>query len=163
MSIEFWTALGAIATLAYALITLVTGLFVIWQLLELRRATSAATFTTVLDRLQNPAIREARYRLLAIQKPRFEDWTEEEIQTASLVCQAFDSVGMMVTHRFIPRQIVVQEWSYNIVACWEAAQPMIEAERKIRGKEFWDDFENLYYATRVYYTGLAKRKVSSDV
>ena len=54
----------------------------------------------------------------------------------------------MISKKLIEKDFIVNEWRDSIIKCWETAEPMIVKYRKVRGKDYWDDFEKLYKMAR---------------
>lgn len=79
-----------------------------------------------------------------MRKDKVDEWTPEEIQVAELVCNRYDIIGIMVDNKLINKKLVVHEWRRSIIVCWKAAQPLISKYQNERGRDFWNNSENLY-------------------
>lgn len=148
-----WTEVGALATAITALIILVTGIFAILQLFEMKRTSQVSAFISVVQFLQEERVREARRLLSSLREKKFEEWTPEEIQVAELVCCRYDIVGIMVDNKLIKKKLIIQEWWRSIIVSWESAQPLISKYKNERGRDFWNNFENLYKEARKVQSG----------
>ncbi len=82
--------------------------------------------------------------MIGISGKDYKDWSKEEIEAAEKASHTYDVAGVMVFRKLIEKQLVVDEWRYSIIKCWEAAEPMIKGYQKERGKDFWHNFEKLY-------------------
>ncbi len=139
-----WVMFGAVSTVSMALVILITAILAVLQLREVSRSRKVTAFTDISQFLQREEIREARRTLFEISGRNFKDWSKEEIEAAEKACHTYDVAGIMVFKKLIEKDLIVNEWRYSIIKCWEVAKPMIIEYRKERGKDYWDDFEWLY-------------------
>ena len=49
----------------------------------------------------------------------------------------------MVDKKIVEKEFAM-EWRYSIVRSWESARPLIMKYRETRGKDYWNDFEDIY-------------------
>ncbi|ONM50031.1 DUF4760 domain-containing protein [Nocardia donostiensis] len=137
------SAIAAAAGVATALIALVAASLVVWQVIEMRKATYATAFKSVYDMLQNEKLRQDRRFVMRELKGRdFDAWTESEILRAERVCHSYDCVGIMCRNGFIPTEVVADSWGDSLRTSWDVLQPLIERYRAERGApELWDDYQ----------------------
>ena len=93
----------------------------------MKRATVAQAYSTIVDTLQTPEVREARKSLIHIDEADFSKWTDEQKAKAEIACNAYDIVGILLRRRVIDLRMVTAEWNNSIIRCWEHALPMINA------------------------------------
>ncbi len=132
------------------LIILITAFFALWQLWEIKKANKATAFRNYYEYMQREHVRKARGVLINlgknIHKKIFNNWSDEEIKKAEIVCYTYNLAGIMVVEGLIDEDLVVKRGHDSIVKCWEAAKPMLEEYRikQKRGNDFWGDFDKLY-------------------
>jgi len=149
-----WNAITAISTLLGTIIILITAIFVLFQLREMKRATIAQAFFAIVSYLQTLECREARKILIKLDEKDFTKWTDEQIKNAEIACSTYDGVGILLQKKVIDHRMITAEYRNSISRCWEHAQPMIESYREERGKDFWDGFEWLYENAKKYGNGV---------
>jgi hypothetical protein len=132
-----WSTLSDIAVV-------VTAVFFIWQLSEMRRTTRAQAYGVAREILQDEKVRKARrsvFQLGQEGKP-VEEWSEEDIESAEMVCHTYDSVGQMVRHKLLTKNIIVESWGPSLRKAWPILSPLIQKYRtEWNAFEVWDDFE----------------------
>jgi hypothetical protein len=149
-----WNAITAISPLLETIIILITAIFVLFQLKEMKRATIAQAFFVIVSYLQTPECREARKVLIKLNEKDFTKWTDEQIKNAGIACSTYDGVGILIRKKVIDHRMVTVEYRNSIICCWEHARPMIESYREERGNDFWDDFEWLYENAKKHSNGI---------
>jgi len=142
------STMTSISTLLASIIVAGTAVIAVMQLREMKQATIAQAYSIVLAYVRAPEAREARKVLVHIHEADFSKWTDEQIQKAEFACSTWDAIGILLRRRVIDPKMITKEWRDSIVRCWENALPMIDAFRKNRGGDFWDDFEWLYKLAR---------------
>jgi len=146
-----WEIIVAVSTAFSALVILITAIFAVWQLNEMRKSRQLDAYINIVQILQNEEIRGARRTLISkLTKKDFEEWTEEDRNQAEKVCHTYDTVGMMSLEKHIDSKLVTAGWHYSITTCWEACCPMIKEYRKTRGEDYWDNFEKLNKMAQQY-------------
>jgi len=160
-----WNMITAISTASMALIILVTAIFAVLQLWEIKRSRKVTAFVSLSQFLQEEATRKARGILIGASGKKFNDWSKEEIEAAEKVCSTYDVAGIMLSKKLIEKDLLM-EWRDSLIKSWEVAKPMIIEYRKTRGKDYWDDFENLYRMAKkiktVYNTDTVNRHHGLD-
>jgi len=137
-----------ISTVCATLVILFTAIFAACQLREISKSRRFTSFMNLSQFLQRDETRKARGILIALSGKDFKDWSQEEIGQAEKACSTYDVAGIAVCKNLIEKDLVVDEWRDSLIKCWEAAKPLIMKYRKTRGKDFWNDFEELYEAAK---------------
>lgn len=133
-----------------ALVVTITAIIALWELREMTKSRKVTAFLEMYKLLQDEKIREARGSLIELGRSgkNFPDWTAEEKKSAETASQAYDMAGMMVNNHLIGKKLIINERRDSIIKCWEAAVPMIKKYQEERGKDFWNDFEKIYYRAK---------------
>ena len=136
-------AVSLICTILANVVVVVSVILIIWQLVEARRATQAQAYSFVVERLQDEEVRDARRIVFKKLKEKpLENWTEEERKTAEKVCHTYDAVGIMVRHKLLPREIVIDSWGNSLLHSWDILAPLVENYRQeFDAIETWDDYQ----------------------
>ncbi len=154
MTFDWTTIATAVTGGALVLLAAFAGFFY-WGLLgQSVRHGDAQVYFRVLDSLQAKPVRQARARLLAMPDKEFPRWTRQEKADAEVVCQSYDSVGIMIAAGMLKPRAVIPHWHNSIHRCWEKASPMISVYRATRGSDYWDDFEELFKSALEHETTL---------
>ncbi len=140
-----WVIVSAVSTAVMTFVIFLASIAAICQLIELRNSRQLDAFINLIQVLQKEDIREARRILIEkVAKKEYKDWSLDERKQSERVCHTYDTAGIMSSKKHIDGKLVVANWHDSITKCWEAAKPMIMEHRKERGKDFWDNFEELY-------------------
>lgn len=145
MSSEVFSAIVAVVGVVVAIIA--TRL-IVRQLREMRHATVAQAFSTIVSLLNSAECREARKALINNNENDFAKWSEEERAKGEIAGNAYDIVGIMVKRRVIDHHMVTNEWRMSIINCWNHAAPMLKEYRRTRARDYWKSFEWLYGEAR---------------
>ena len=132
-----WTTLSSIAVV-------ISAIFIIRQLSEMRRTTQAQAYGVAREILQDEKVREARRTVFQLsQKGKLpEEWSEKDIESAEMVCHTYDTVGQMVRHKLLAKNIIVESWGPSLRRIWPILSPLIHQYRtEWNAFETWDDFE----------------------
>lgn len=121
-----------------------TAIFIFFQVKQMKLATIAQAFSTILLIIQAPDRKEARKTLTNIETNDLNKWTTKERDDAEFACSTYDAVGILLQKKVIEHEMVTKEWQYSIISCWDKAKPLIDELRDKRGKDYWNDFEWLY-------------------
>jgi hypothetical protein len=137
-----WEAVTAIATAASTGIILVTVIVFYFQLIELKKSAVAEAFATIANILDNEKVRNARHALEKNSKENFADWTPQEKDDAETVCTNYDTVGIIVCHKMVDKEMVTREWRTSIIESFDHAWPMIKNYRiEKKCGDYWADFQ----------------------
>ncbi len=114
--------------------------FQLWKTLKVQNL-----IFLVKDVLQAPGLSEARGILLELPKKKgFNSWTDEETDAAKKACGAYNTTGILVRNRIVPKDIILENWGASIKGCYEAAEKLIAEENKkykIYKEKRWDSFK----------------------
>ena len=104
-----------------------TFLVYLFQLRAMRSASTAQNILALLNYLQEPAVREARRRVLVDlkQKP-VASWTEDDKREASLVYATYDVAGILIQRGLVPKDLFVSNWGESIVRCYRVLEPFLK-------------------------------------
>ncbi len=180
--LQYWSNLGDIATAAatYCVVITIYLLVINWLMLkeqnsqlivqseDLKRSTDAQVIKTAIDILQAQDIREARdwvYTNIRDNKDKKNDvkeWDKADIEAAEKVCQTFDSVAMLVSHKTIPEEFIY-EWGDTMMQSFSVLNKLINYYEDERGQmEVWSHFKfySIKYAQKQKQVLLAKPEKS---
>lgn len=149
----YWNALSGIAAVVGAVVAAIAMFLIVRQLREMRHATVAQAFSTIVSLLNSTECREARKVLISNKENDFEKWSEEERAKGEIAGNAYDIVGIMVKRGVIDYHMVTNEWRMSIINCWKHAAPMLKEYRQTRQKDHWKSFEWLYHEALKEYSG----------
>ena len=76
---------------------------------------------------------------------------EVYVATAEKVGRVCQTIGYYVKHRFIPGDMVIDNWGHEIVSTWDACKPWVDYRREDEGPTVWSDFEWLADKAREKY------------
>ena len=135
-----------------SLIALITAIFILLQVKEIKRATYTGAFKAIYEILQDEEKRKARGHVLnVLSKKEYKDWTDEDKKIAEKVCHNYDSAGIIVRNKMLPTKIVADSWGDSLRRCWSILHPLVRDYRTTRNSdEFWDDFEWLAKKAKKY-------------
>jgi hypothetical protein len=142
-----WTAISdAIRTLDWATLSdiavVVSAIFVVRQLIEMRRTTQAQAYTLAVNHLQSEEVRQARRIVFQLDGKPLESWSKKEKDAAEIVCHTYDAVGQMVRHRLLSKKIIVDSWGPSLRRSWPILWPLVQKYRQeFDAIETWDDYE----------------------
>ena len=117
------------------------------QLVSMQETSKAQSGLSLVDFLQEPAVREVRHTVRAVlsQKP-LESWTDQEKDHASRVTANYDVAGALVKSGIAPVELVAANWGLSIIHCYEILEPWIDAHQNLPGARasYWSNFKWLY-------------------
>jgi len=122
----------------------ITAVFVLIQLAEARRTTHAQSYSVVREILQEEKVRKARKLIFQLQDEgkAIEEWNKDEIESAEIICHTYDSVGQMIRHKLLFKDIIIDSWGPSLRRIWPILLPLISKYRsEWSSPEIWDDFE----------------------
>lgn len=126
-----WTAVGALATIAMALVVLVAAILALKQLREMSKARSLSVITGMFDRLSTQQARKDRWFIYdelpecsdaAIEDPKIGD-------RAYRVCGMLDNLAYLVSKELVPPQEVFGLYGDLFIRCWRKLQPYVDDKR----------------------------------
>jgi hypothetical protein len=122
----------------------ITAVFVLIQLAEARRTTHAQSYSVVREILQEEKVRKARKLIFQLQDEgkAIEEWNKDKIESAEIICHTYDSVGQMIRHKLLFKDIIIDSWGPSLRRIWPILLPLISKYRsEWSSPEIWDDFE----------------------
>ena len=140
MDSSVWTAIGSIATVTY---TIAFGVSV-WMLLRPLRAQS---LSDAQDRLQVEDVRQARRAVYELDERQtaFEDWVSNSnaVGAAEKVCFTYDYFAKLVRQGFLPKDLVLGRWAWQVTRLWRTVKPLVKKYRHERADQprLWEDFQ----------------------
>jgi hypothetical protein len=144
-----WTKYSVWAAFVSSGAVLASIIVLLWQVKKLRQATAAQSFFSAAERLQGEALREDRSYLFGLRdnKTPVSDW---DIRRVERVCHNYDVVGIMVRHKMLPRELIIDSWGNSLYSSWPIVEPLIERYGEKRGRNFWDDYKWLSEEAKKY-------------
>lgn len=141
-----WTAIGAVAGCIYTVAFIGSVVILVRQLRAQARQLQAQSFSEVYERLQAEEVREARGKLYELDEKKigFEQWQNDDdsMQAVEKVCQRYDYFAKMVRYEFLPRNLILQSWAWQVDRLWRVAKPFVKGRRTIPGQgHLWEDFQ----------------------
>jgi len=130
-----WATLSNIAVV-------ISAMFLVWQLAEMRRTTQAQAFSVAVEHLQEERVRQARQTVFQLKGKPLESWSSEELRSAEVVCHTYDAIGQMVRHKLLSKKIIVSSWGPSLRRSWPIVRSLVEKyRREFDAVEYWDDYE----------------------
>lgn len=148
------------ATLANVAV-IISALFVIRQLNEMRRTTQAQSYSVAREILQDEKVRQARATVFRLGREGkdMEKWSREEIQKAEITCHTYDAVGQMVRYGLLDKDIIIDSWGPSLRQSWPIVAPLVEKYRRNwDAPEIWDDYEWLAKAAILAFERRKRRE-----
>ncbi len=110
------------------------------------RQLRAQSFSEVYERLQSEDVREARGKVYELdeQKVGFGVWSADKPSRAAVekVCQRYDYFAKMVRYHFLPKNLILKNWAWQVDRLWRVAKPLVQSRRSIEGQgRLWEDFQ----------------------
>ncbi len=137
-----WTAVGAIASVAYTVAFIVSLVFIYRQLRHMRVSTMATAFSKALDILQNEDRRNDRRIVFALEPVPLQQWTEEQKRAGERVIHSYDQVGTMIRARMFDKELIVDSWGNSLRRAKPLLMPLVEEYRvQWSANEIWDGFK----------------------
>jgi hypothetical protein len=131
----------------------ITAIAALWQIRVLRQTTQVTALSALLDRWEDPAMRTA-YRFLTVTvpqrmaEPEFRSGFGEtpvraDVRDALVVMNFFETLGIYVRLRVIPKNAALSFYSSIIANSWDRAKPAIAIMR--RNGPAYENFEYLAF------------------
>ncbi len=120
----------------------ISAVFIIRQLAEMRRATHAQAYSTAVGLLLDEKVRHARRTVFELQGKSLDGWSKEEIDAAEIACLTYDAIGQMVRYRLLPEKPIINSWGASFSSSWPILLPLIQKYRHDFGAgDLWHDYE----------------------
>jgi len=122
------------------------------QLVEYKKERKKDTTLGLIKFIQEEEYREARgYLIKALGNKPYKYWTDNDRAIAEKVIANYDYVGLYYREGYIDKNLLIKNWFFSIIACWKAAENMIQEKRKEYKHSYHPDFEDLYYEALAFY------------
>lgn len=123
--------LEALVAILQTVLLVVAG-YVAWrQLREAQRARLLSAMIRLFDDLGSRDAYEDADAALGL-PARIEDYTPEELELATWTTRVYEKLGFMVESGMIPASYIIPLYSRRIVWTWDALQPFIQEQRRLR-------------------------------
>lgn len=121
----------ALVAALQTLVLVVAG-YVAWrQLREAQRARLLSAMIRMYDDLGSREAYEDADAALGL-PARIEDYTPEEKELATWTTRVYEKLGFLVESGMIPARYIIPLYSRRIVWTWDALQPFIQDQRRLR-------------------------------
>ena len=140
----------------------ITCWFIILQVIEMRRTTHAQAYGIAREILQDEKVRAARKTIfnLGEKATSLNNWTQDEIRAAEIVCHTYDTVGQMIRNKLLPIKYIIDSWGPSLRKSWPIVSPLVIKDRdKWDAIEAWDDYEWLFIKATKLDTKRRKCKI----
>jgi hypothetical protein len=150
MSFEAWSLAASAGTF---LVIAATAIAAIVQLRHMRSSSQITALSKLEDMWDDPALVNARRRLLKelherLKDPQFRaelkaDTSQDELVLCmNSLCNFYETMGVYVKHRLADRDVVCDFWSASVIQAWRGMTPAIAIVRTGSiGDRVWDNFE----------------------
>lgn len=130
-----WSTLASIAVV-------ISAIFIIRQLTEMRRTTLAQAYSTAVGLLLDEKVRLARRTVFQLQGKLLDSWNKEEIDAAEIACLTYDAIGQMVRYQLLAKKPILDSWGASFSSSWQILLPLIQKYRHDFGAaDLWHDYE----------------------
>ena len=150
-----WNKWASLATIVYSVAFILSLSFILWQLLEIRRARSLQAILAIFEELQTPEARLAR-RYIYTRLPRETEGIPEDELTEHLINTeeafiTFDRVGYLVRERYIPSSDIIGFLWLPIWKCWKKSEKLILHIRQRRNEQtYLESFRRMYLLSELH-------------
>ena len=123
--------LEALVAILQTVVLVVAG-FVAWrQLREAQRARFLGAIIRMYDDLGSREAYEDADAALGL-PGRIEEYTPEGLELATWTTRVYEKLGFLVESGMIPAEYIIPLYSRRVVWTWEALQPFIQEQRRLR-------------------------------
>lgn len=126
-----WTAVAAVVLAAFGVSVSIVSL------VRTRRASQAQALQRLIEQIQATEARTKRKRLYELADKPW-PWTENEIDDASDVLQAFVLAGILARERMVPWRVLAREWGIAVMRVRIAGAALITDRRTNENPLLWD-------------------------
>lgn len=154
-----WEAMTAISTLAASATIVVTAVFAVMQLNEMKRTRKLQAFMRLFDDLSSPKAREGRLYIYTRLPKDPSQLTNEHFLKIDEVLSGLDRAWILIQERQVEARFVFDAYGEVFLKLWGVLHPIVLYERKRRGGYYRDRAEKLIEQTRKY---LAKNRRPVD-
>jgi hypothetical protein len=87
-------------------------------------------------------VRRARKLIFKLKNKPIENWNQEEIEAAEIVCSTYDTVALMIRHKLLPSDIIAHSWGSSLRNSFQILAPLIRRYRQdFVSPEYWANYE----------------------
>ena len=141
--VDFWTKLAGIATTLEAVVVTVGAIYAAIQWRESVRSRNLTVTVQMLEILGDEEIKQA-IRLLRELPQEPEKLSDQDWNLVAKVSHRFSRVGLLVLHKMLEEEIVLDMYSGMIISTWERLRPYILFRRAQDDPSRWQcHFEQL--------------------
>ncbi len=123
--------LEALVAVLQTVVLVVAGLVAWRQLREAQRARFLGAIIHMYDELGSREAYEDADAALGL-PASIEEYTPEELELATWTTRVYEKLGFLVESRMIPAQYIIPLYSRRIIWTWDALQPFIQEQRRLR-------------------------------
>jgi hypothetical protein len=146
-------ALSLAASAGTFLVIAATAIAAIVQLRHMRSSSQITALSKLEDMWDDPALVNARRRLLQELDGRLRDSqfraelkadtsSDELVLCMNAICNFYETMGVYVKHGLADGDVVCDFWSVNVIGAWRSLTPAIAIVRSgSTGDRVWENFE----------------------
>jgi hypothetical protein len=123
--------IGVVVAAAQTLLLVIAGVVIWRQQRAAQRSEYVETITRIFDDLGSRESYKDADAALGLPS-RIEDYTPEELELATWTTSVYEKVAFLVESGMIPEPYIVPLYSRRIVWTWDALQPYIQEQRRLR-------------------------------
>ncbi len=123
--------LEALVAVLQTVVLVVAGLVAWRQLREAQRARFLGAIIHMYDELGSREAYEDADAALGL-PVSIEEYTPEELELATWTTRVYEKLGFLVESGMIPAQYIIPLYSRRIIWTWDALQPFIQEQRRLR-------------------------------
>ena len=128
---ETVAAVGIAVAALQTLLLAVAGFVAYFQFRETARARYLEALVRMFDDFGSREAYQYADAVLGLPQ-RIQDYTAEEMELATWVVRVYEKIGFLVESGMIPADYLVPLYSRRIVWSWQALQPYIQEQRRLR-------------------------------
>jgi len=110
-------------------------------LAAMKKGTGAQNAIFLIQVLQRSDTREARRRLLELEKSPYGEWSNEDKAFASDAINPYEIAGILIRQKLVEEDLIVRNWRVSILKSFNAAGPLIHEARTAWDPRYWKNFE----------------------
>jgi hypothetical protein len=128
---ELVTVVGIAVTLLQTLLLAIAGFVAYFQVRETARTRYLAALVRMFDDFGSREAYQYADAVLGLPQ-RVEDYTAEEMELATWEVRVYEKIAFLVESGMIPAEYLIPLYSRRIVWSWQALQPYIMEQRRLR-------------------------------
>jgi hypothetical protein len=143
-----WEAISAISTFVATIVIVVTGIFAILQLREMRHSRRLELFIELFDYLSSPEARQNRKFVYTSLPTDPSQLTDQHFFKIDEVLSSLDRVWILIEQKQLEAKFIIDSYGEMFLRLWTILYPIVLYERKRRGQYYRMRAEALVEATR---------------